>query len=120
MPVSITTFPEQPVFTQNVTLANTVVVLTLSWNSRMRSWYLSISDTANVPLLTAQRLSPKSSPTAGIAVAGLPAGDFTVQGKDGYGRGALGTQLPLWFWTDAEIQALIPEDLTPALTVEIV
>lgn len=120
MPVAIVTFPSQPVFSQVATLANTPIGIILSWNSRMRSWYLSIDNAAGERILTAQRLSPKASPTAGLAIEGLPAGQFTVQGKDGYGQGALGTQLTLWFWTNAEITALIPAEIDYPLTVEIV
>ena len=86
----------------------------------MRSWYLSINNAANVRILTGQRLSPRASPTGGFAIEGLPDGLFTVQGKDGYGQGALGTQLTLWFWTTAELEALRPAQIDYPLTVEIV
>ena len=86
----------------------------------MRSWYMSINNAANVRILTGQRLSPRASPTGGFAIEGLPDGMFTVQGRDGYGRGALGVQLTLWFWTTEELEALRPAEIDYPLTVEIV
>lgn len=118
MPVSIATFPSLPAFLQTVTISNVKIGIYLYYNSRMKSWYMDLSNSDGSTILSGQRLSPSTFATGGLALPGLPIGMFTVQGIDNYSKDALGTQLTLWWWTKDELDAIVPKPTDYGLIVE--
>lgn len=124
MPIQIAAFPSIPTSVQVVTLGQVQYQVGLRYNQPMRAWYLDLYDNSGVPIATGNRLSPGWSPTFGLVCNVDMGGSFVVNGIDGYSQAALGSQLTLWWWTQAELQALADAvataDTTPPLLVEIV
>ena len=52
----LTTFPEVPFYTYQVTLDGETYRLTYSWNERACSWYLDVAAADDTPLISGQRI----------------------------------------------------------------
>lgn len=83
----------------------------LVWRARTASWYLDLADEDGVWLLRGRRLSPGSSPQAGMIVGGPP-GALAVVAADPYDR----AEIELWYLDAAELDAAATE-AAPALPV---
>ena len=106
MPIQIAAFPANTTDVQVVTLGQAQYRVGLRWNSQMRAWYMDLADGSGVPIMQGARLSPGWSPTFGLVCQTDMGGSFVVNGTDGYSKAALGSQLALWWWTEAELQAI--------------
>lgn len=106
MPLQIAAFPAIQSSVQQVTLGTLRVGIGMYYNQRMSSWYMSLFAADGTPLFQGRRLSPSFSPNFGLAFS-ITAfeGLLTTQGQDGYTQAALGSQLTLWWWSPAELQA---------------
>lgn len=125
MPIQIAAFPAIQSSVQQVTLGTVRVGIALEFNRRLRGWYVSIFAADGTPLFQRRRMSPSFSPDFGLAFnTELYSGLLTVQGNDSYTQAALGSQLTLWWWSPAELQALAAAKAaaTPSypLTVQVV
>ena len=124
MPLQVAAFPAIPTSVQVVTIGQAQYRVGLRFNQRMRAWYMDLSTGANVPLVRGKRLSPGWSPTFGLVCNVDIGGMFAVNGTDGYSQAALGSQLTLQWWTQAELQALADAaalaNPPPELLVEVV
>ena len=80
----IQTFAEKnPRWKQSVNLSNVRYRLYFSWNTRMRSWFMSVLDVDDNILLGGIRLVPKIDLLAKYraSVPGLPSGVLSVMDK---------------------------------------
>lgn len=105
---TISTFPDLPDHTQQVTLGGRLLTLRMYWLRRLESWFLDVSD-ADGPVAMSRRLSPSSSPLRDTNRTGARGGAFVVIGPDPYVRSQLGKDL-LLLWVDADTLATLPED----------
>ena len=106
MPLQLATFNAITTNVQTVTLGQAQYGVGLRYNLPMRAWYMDLSDGNGVPIMQGARLSPGWSPTFGLVCNTNMGGMFAVNGTDGYSQAALGSQLTLWWWTQAELQAV--------------
>lgn len=84
-------------FTETVTLSGAQYILTWTWMSRMRSWYIDIAAVDGTPLVQGMRVTPGWAPWAALRNPGLPSGLYFVTGPDPYDENALGsTVLPVY------------------------
>ena len=124
MPIQIASFPALSTAAQVVTIGQAQYRVGLRWSYPMQAWYLDLADGDDVPIMQGARLSPGWSPTFGLVCNVDMGGMFAVNGADGYAQAALGSQLTLWWWTQAELQALADAvaaaNPPPDLLVEVV
>ena len=106
MPIQIASFPALQTSVQQVTLGALRVGIGLTYNPRLNGWYMSLFAADGTALFQGRRLSPSFSPSFGLAFSILAFnGMFSTQGIDDYTQAALGSQLTLWWWSQAELQA---------------
>ena len=118
MPVRIKTFAGQPDLTQTVSLGGTQYRIRLHYRDRTRSWYIDVLDTAGVEIVTSRRVSPGWSTFYGLTLDAWKGGDIFAFGPEPYQQSDLGGSLQLWYYTQAELDAIVAA-ATPASTVTV-
>jgi len=111
MPERLPFFHEIPAHSYTVALDGVQYEVRLVYRLRTESWYLDLMDENGLALLLGIRLSPNSSPNAGLIVTGPP-GVLFAFGADPYAR----NELELWYFNEAELleakaAALVDESL---------
>lgn len=91
---------------QRVELDGVVLQFRVRWRARMGAWYIDTLDATGDPIVVGRRLSPGSSPWAGVVDDRLPPGILTVIGRDPYRRNDLGGDVVVVYVSASEI----PED----------
>lgn len=109
MPKVLQTFPDLERHTQEVTLDGTPYQVRLTWRQRPRAWYMDLLAADGAPIALGRRLSPRSLPLFGSAVANAPPGNLIVRGPARYTRQALGESLLIIYYAADELQFAEPE-----------
>lgn len=113
MPVSLPIQHAIPAQRFTVVLEGVTYLVRLVYRARTASWYLDLADETGAWLLRGRRLSPGSSPQAGLITNGPP-GAFAVSAADPYDR----HEIELWYFEESELLAAAPVDDDP-LPVEL-
>ncbi len=79
------------------------------WNEREATWYVSISDSENLPIVSGVRVVLKTNLLEGVADSRLPSGEIRVRDLTGATaeptRETLGKSVVVVYVSDEEIEA---------------
>jgi len=113
MPLEMPFFHDLPAHRYTVTLEGAQYEVRLVYRARTACWYLDLKDQDGTLLIAGRRLSPGSSPQAGMITDGPP-GALIPVGADPYDR----HEIKLQYFTADELADLVAAAADP-LPVEI-
>lgn len=110
MPQQIPLIPSEPFYSFTTTLDGTDYQFDVRWNARDGAWYFDLLTVEDEMIRAGNKIVLGASPGGLSADAEFPAGLFLVLDTSGDGRDAtfddMGTRVLMYFYTDAEINAL--------------
>lgn len=106
----VAVYPDQPSFTQTITLGAAQFQLRLTWRNRLGAWYADLWTAAGVEVWLGQRVSPGWPLGHKLAAEGAPDGHLFVRGPPEYSRADLGSSVQIVFYATDEIPEPADDD----------